>query len=352
MNRIKYIFWLLLPLLILTAGCTKKNEKAQPPKEVKIVNVRVMELSLTDTEEYTNLSGVVRPWKEALISSEEGGTVENVFFDKGDKLIAGSPLAEIDRTMVKAILDEAEADLLLRNAGFVKAKKLHDNKSITDMEMLQAKTARDASQARVDQARVRYERASLKSPIKGVVAEKYIEIGELTAPGSPVAKIENIEKVKIITEIPERDIAFYKKGGNAQVKTSAYENITFPGTIHHISPSANERSRTFSIELKVNNSRELLRPGMICDVSLLKKKHYNIFLIPQDSIMDCEKGRFVFVASSENESVLKYVQVNAVVGNSAVIGKGLSQGDRLIIEGHRELSAGEKLRIINKQEKI
>ncbi len=331
--------------LLLFSGCGGQPSGKTGISDERITNVKVMELELTAIDEYTSLSGTVKPWKEALVSSEEGGTVENLYFDKGDFVKTETILAEIDMSMLKAILEETQADLELRNAGFRKSKILHEQKSITDMEMLQAKTARDGAQARTDQAQVRFERASVKAPVKGYITEKYIEKGELTAPGTPVARIEDITEVKIVTEIAERDIPFFREGNPAGIKTDAYGDRLFSGEICYISPSADNTSRTFAVEIRVENRDGSLRPGMICDVSLLKCRYENVVVIPIDSIMDSEKGKFVFLLDNEGKALQRFLVPSAFTGDSAVISEGLSAGEKLLIEGHRELAPGEKLRV-------
>ncbi len=335
----------LIPVLLLSLFISCGHRKEKKNNISGLTNVKTQPVETHNLKEYTVFPGSVEARDDITVSSQEGGTVEDLYFQKGDKISKGEVLAEIDKKLLKAKLDEAKANLKLRKAGFRKSKKLHKTDSITDMEMLKAKTNLEQAKARVETAKVRHNRASVESPVSGIIVEKYLEKGELASPGSPVARIQNISSVKIEIEIPESDITHYEKETPVEISLKAYPGKTFKGKISYISSNADRASRTFNTEVSVENPNLVLKQGMIADLKVLKRKYTGVVAVPLDTVITDEKGDWVFVLKN-GKALKKPVSIETVIEDKAIISEGLKAGEELIYKGHRDVISGEKVRKI------
>lgn len=351
MNRIIYILAAGALCLAFIAGCGSSkadngasSELNQELKEKKLINVEVQQVKPSDMDEYLNLTGSVKSMQDIVISSELGGTVRALLVDRGDKVRAGQLLAKISDDIYEAQLSEASANLLLKQAGLKKAQNLHERKSVSDMQLLQARVEHDAAQAQVDIARSRLDRAVINAPFSGVIDDRFVELGELVSPSGPVFRLVDNERLKIVSEFAELDVSSFKAGQKAEVTFDAIPGLTFEAELSFASNTAAKLSRTYPCEFILKNPENSVRGGMIARIRILKQSHHNEIILPQTTLLETEAGRCVFVLEGD-KAIRKEVTPGAVNEGMVVIAKGLEPGEMVIIKGHRELVDGQQVRV-------
>ncbi|HUU27801.1 MAG TPA: efflux RND transporter periplasmic adaptor subunit, partial [archaeon] len=266
---LKYPLLTLFSLTLALAGCQKSE--AQDPgqvtaRPVKLTNVEVQTVHSTELEEYLTLTGHTEAAHDIIISSEQGGTVLELLFDRGDRVTAGQVLCRVSDDIYKAQLAEAEANLRLKEAGLKKAAALYERGSITAMNRLQAQVEYDAAAANVEIAKSRLDRAVIKAPISGKIEDRFIDIGEMVPPGGRLFRLADRRKIKIKSEFAELDVSTFKPGIAAEVHFDALPDTVFTARLVFVSSSAHEASRTFPCEFELDNLREMIRGGMIARI--------------------------------------------------------------------------------------
>ncbi|MEZ4388805.1 MAG: efflux RND transporter periplasmic adaptor subunit [Candidatus Krumholzibacteriia bacterium] len=184
-NRMTIILC-ILPALALV-GCQAAPEGEAAPEVAR--NVRVMALETSPVTQYLELAGPVVPVRGAAISSEESGTLDRIVHDKGERVAAGEPLLLLDRRVLAAELDAAEAQLALQQYNHDRMVQLRAAGKVSELDLLQSAAQLAAARGQRDVARTRHDRAGIKAPFAGIVADRYVEPGELVAPGMPVARV-------------------------------------------------------------------------------------------------------------------------------------------------------------------
>ena len=177
----------LLAILLLATGCAQRMENEAPVEIAR--NVRVLELSTTDLDEYFEISGPLRPVRGTDVSAEESGTVFAIPHDKGDRVSRDDVLVELDRRLLEAEMAAARDDLKLRAHTAENTTALFAAGKVSETEKLGAEAARAQAEAVYSIARLRHERAAVKAPFAGVVVDRYVEPGQLVSPGLSVARV-------------------------------------------------------------------------------------------------------------------------------------------------------------------
>ena len=229
--------WLLLVGTGCGSGEPSDSSSKEATSELPALNVSVVELRPTDFTECLVLAGRLEPWVEVQVSTELGGSVEEVSFEKGNFVQAGRVLTRVGSDLRAVELEGAEADLLAAEAHFNRTSSLLERQAVPRLELVSATSRYKMAQARVDKAKILLERSIIKAPISGVALSRQIEPGEVLPPGAPITTLHSLNRLKVVTGIPENDISFFEVNGEATVTVDAYPGRDFEGRIHYLAPS-------------------------------------------------------------------------------------------------------------------
>ncbi len=338
-----------LPLLVLLTlvGCGQADaevasEEAEPTRAAAPVTEVRVELARLETgvaEIDIQVPAEVSGAREALLASATGGFVERVYVQEGEAVKSGQALANIDQRSALARRDQAQAQAELAQAEVGRLETMGD--LISPQQLDQARTQLQLAQSSYELAKIAAERAVVRAPFAGVVSQLSLEQGEVVGPGSPVARLVELDRVELSMSVADRDVVGLREGMAVSVRTDATSH-TFSGTLMAISPAADLQTRSFLVKALVENPDRALLPGMIARVSLHETLQDNALVIPQDWMVTRMDGLGVFVAEGEIAR-WRPVQPGRVVGDQVVIDSGISAGDTLVITGHRSLMDGDRL---------
>lgn len=311
------------------------------------VNVTTMALEADSLVDELRLVGRLEPWVEVRISSELGGTVQGIGFDKGDRVRKDQELARIGTDLLEAALAEAEAELTAAEANYTKATELFERQAVPRQEVIAATSTFKRAQARVEQAKLRVARSIIRAPISGVAVSREIELGEVVPPGAVVTTLHQTSRLKADVGIPENDIAYFRVGGAATLEIDAYPEESFRGRIHFLGPAATGQNRTFPAEIEVDNGSGELRPGMIVRVALVRRVFEDAVVVPRDAILERDTGTVAFVLE-DGRAVQRPVRTGPSHEGKIVVTEGLALGESLIVTGHRNLVDGQRVRVVDR----
>ncbi len=315
-----------------------EREGERPP-----VNVVVIPLEARTLTERIRLSGSLEPWVDVQVSTELGGRVESVGFDKGHYVRKDQLLAEVGTDLYEAAVQESEAAVTRAQATFEKAEQLFERQAVPRQDLIDATGDLDVRKAQLSQSRLRLGRSTITAPISGVAVTRDIEPGEVLAPGAPITVLQRVDRLKAVIGIPESDIAQFHVGGSAIIRLDAYPDREFEGRIMFIGPATVGASRTFPADIAVANRDGSLKPGMIAEASLVRRAFENAIVVPRDAVHERDSGMVAVVMEGDRARV-RPVTLGAGEGNDVMVLDGLSAGDLLVIEGHRGLVDDQRVR--------
>jgi RND family efflux transporter MFP subunit len=323
-------------LITALAGCDRGPDD-DGKKEVAR-NVRVMPLESSAVTEFFELAGPVLPVRGTDVSAEESGTVEIIEHDKGAPVAAGAPLVTLDRRLLAAELQAAEASLELQEYNRDKTRQLYEAGKVSRLEMLQAETAWAEARSRRDVARTRHDRASVKAPFAGIVSDRYVEPGQLVAPGVRVARVIDPYVLKLEGALTEAEVAWVREGMTAEVRLEGTEEAV-TGKVAWVGFEANVGNGKFPVEVHIANPELAYRSGVIGRARVAKRTTDALVVIPRDAILPGERIDHVYVVEGER-AVKRRVELGPSQGLMVAIRRGLEPGELLVVRGQRELRDG------------
>ena len=197
---------------------------------------------------------------------------------------------------------------------------------------------------------MRYERASIKSPIDGMVIKKFLDEGSQVEPSVnplmrvPVIMVANIDTVKVLVNVSEKYLGRLKEKAEAEVKVDAYPDEIFLGEVVRIAPLVDLATRTSEAEIKLSNRKHRLKPGMFARVNLMLEKKEDALIVPIKAVLSKNSGNFVFIVNNDT-AYKKEVKIGIYQRDSVEIVEGLKETDLVIIEGNYGLKHGAKIEI-------
>ena len=330
------------------AEVTDDDQSTAPPPPPP-VNVAVARVTSEQLTERVELSGRLEPWVEVQVSSELGGMVEQIGFDKGALVTEGQVLAQVGTDLYAAALAEAEALLSGAESTYKRATALVERQAVPRQTSIDAASVYEAAQARVAQSRLRLERSTVRAPVSGVAISRDVEPGEVLSPGTLITTIHRLDRVKAVVGIPENDIGLFRTGGTATLTVDAWPDRTFEGRIAFIAPSSVGSTRTFESEIALPNSDGALRPGMIGNVSLVRRVVEGAVVVSRDALQERDAGTVAIVLDGETARV-RPVTLGGTEGDRVLIEDGLESGEWLIVSGQRNLIDGQTVHVTERLE--
>lgn len=182
----------------------------------------------------------------------------------------------------------------------------------------------------------------ITAPISGVVSRRNANVGEGVSPASPAVFISNTDQLIAEVGIPETLINRLKKGQNMSVSVEALGNRILRGIVDNISPVVDQKTRNYTVKVKILESTNEVKPGMFAKIKLELEKKVDVIAVPNQGLISENDLQFVYVVEEGNVKK-KYVEIGLSNETVTEIIKGLNINEILIIEGQSFLSEGEKV---------
>lgn len=224
-------------------------------------------------------------------------------------------------------VDAARATLRIANT--------RDTRLAVLRRQIDALRAQEASAAdAVRQARIALDRRSLRAPFTGHVLATLVDVGDMTGPGTPVARLGEIDRVKAAFAIPEALRPGLVVGQSVALTLDALHGRTFQGRISTLGYQADPRSRAFPIEVIVENPREELLPNMVARLRLTVGQAARRRLIPAAAVLGDGASTCVFTLDS-GRAHRREVRLGAPFGDLVEVTSGLQPGERIAMTPQR-----------------
>lgn len=336
----------LLALLFLTA-CSNSDQSANATieKPEKVVPVSVEIVKPVDLTQTFVLPADLEAWEDLIISAEIAGPVNNIRFEEGQRVQKGDILLEIDPETFKRSLARDEENYTVLKRKLKRYLELEEEGLVSQQELDELVNSVTAAEMALKTTRLQLEKCYPKAPISGIVDFHYVSRGEYVDPGKPMIRLVQVDKLKAIAALPEKDVPFLQVGQKVEIIPAIINQQqvdSMTGTIEHIAFSAEEATRTYRTKISVDNSAGLLRSGMIVRARFVRRQFRQVITAPLYSVLKRDGKSLVFV--EDNGTARKIdVKTGPSVGQRIVIGSGLNKGQRLIVKGQQLLIDGAKI---------
>jgi membrane fusion protein (multidrug efflux system) len=333
----------LVLALFLAVGLTGCREAAQVEVQESSRNVRVLELAPDTLAEYFEITGPVAPVRGTELSAQESGPVVEIMAPKGAVVEAGESLLLQERDILLAQREAAAAALATQAYNLDKVQKLFDAGKVSRIELLNSETQYQGAKAQADISAERYDRALIKAPYGGVVADRFVELGQMVQPGQPVVRFIDPYTLKLEGYLTGNQIGWAREGVAAEVNLGD-DGQTAAGNVSWVGMEADRMTGKFKVEIQIPNPDLEYRSGVIGRARIPKNINRDVVTIPRDAIMEGRHGQEVFVVRSDRAH-RQAITLGPDQGAMVMVTEGLKAGDLLVVRGHRELVEGSLVQI-------
>jgi membrane fusion protein (multidrug efflux system) len=341
---------IILAAVAVLTGIAKMEtpDRTVEPSETPAVNVKVMEVvSERDFTDSFVLPAVIEPNRVVTISAEVAARVERIGPQEGDPVKAGDLLIRLNDELIRPQFDSAQAQVKRDEIEFERMEALVKENATSRQDLDNATTDLAAGKAQLAEVRARLERTHIYTPLTGVLNDLPIEEGEYVGAGTPVAEVVDMAVVKVVVAVPERDIAFFTVGQEAEVLLqSKGRQRCAQGIITYINELANPQTRSTAMEITLDNRERTLRSGQIVRVRLTRRVLNGAVLIPLLAVIPQEAGYAVYVVEG-GLAQRRDIELGIITGDRVHVTEGLNPGATLIIDGHRLVAPGLKVNIVS-----
>lgn len=331
-------------------GDTGTAQAAAADGGVRVIDVEVVPLRPGPFTDYIRVTGEVEALEDVTLSAQESGVIERFFVEKGSQVRRGQPIAALDAAVLEAQVDEARAQARLAREQHERQRVLWEEERIgTEIAYLQAKYQAEGAEARLATLEARLARMVIRSPIGGVFDAKFLETGEMAAPGTPVARVVTLSRVKVTAGVPERFAPAVRRGALARVSFDLLPDRELEGRIGFVGSSVDAASRTLPVEVVIPNPGRVIKPRMVANVQVVRAHLDSALVVPQHVLLRTTEGYQVFVAVDRDGRTVasaRPVRLGPSQGNHVVVDSGLAAGERLITVGAQQVSDGALVRIV------
>lgn len=346
---------LAVAAMAVLAGCNGDAEADSPSEEqsqefVRIINVEVTEVVPENFTEIIPLTGVIQAMQDVTVSAEESGVVRQILHEKGTRVRVGQPILRLDSQILAAQVQTATAQAELAREVWERRRRLYEEDGIgSEVSYLEAKYAAEEAQGNLKALQERLARTTIHAPITGILDQRLVEVGTMLSPGTPVARVVQIDPVKILAGVPERFALDVSTGADASVTFDVMPGEEVDGTITYVGATVDPGSRTFPIELTLPNPGGRIKPEMVASINVVRRVREDVVVIPQDAMVRVEDGYVVFVAAERGGEAVAEARSVTIVSNQnnrAVVSEGIAPGDRLVVVGQQQVADGDRIRIV------
>lgn len=353
-----------IALLVMMVGCNPKTESksvkesatenAAPIPAPASLRIEAADLYIVKTNNISasiTISGTLKAQKQSLIKSKSGGEVIALALKDGDPVKAGQRVAQIDDLDAKLRLNERIAARKASQAQLELAQRVYQNQRQLFDKGFISQAALDSAQTQLDVARANLEsaQASLKvveksisdtvltSPINGVVAEVFVQVGEKIASDARLLSVVDLKSIEFEAPVPADLILSIGVGQTVPIRIDGATQ-EFLGRVERINPTTQSGSRAIPVHVSLGQSASNLRAGMFAEGRFVTAQKNSVIVVPSGSIREASGRKFVYVIGADLQIQERNVEIgltdpNGLLGNRkglTEITQGLKSDEQII----------------------
>ena len=323
----------------LVACNSSSNDKASTEEtSVPAVTVKTAEAELCAVDLLETYTSEIKAYKENDITpAAQGLHIDRILVDVGDKVSAGQTLVVLDQTTLK----QQELNLATTQDNYNRMVPVFEAGGISEQQITQMKNTLDLQKEVVENLR---KNSTIKSPISGVVTARNFENGDLFA-SMPILHIMQIDKLKVMANVSEQYFTCVKVGDKVAIEVDIYPGQQFEGQVSRINPALDSRTRTFGVEITINNKSMELRPGMYARATFNMGQRQSV-MVP-DKAVQKQAGsseRFVYVIK-DGVADYRFVTDGRRVGDMIEVLEGLEAGEVVATTSFARLMNGAAVEV-------
>lgn len=346
MSKSRFLIAVMVAVVFSACNTEKKDQEASDT-QARIEPVRIAPLDYQTVARDVDYTANLQAYEEIHMTPATPGRIEKIYVEVGARVSKGDILVQMDRTQ----LHQAEVQLRTIETDLKRFDTLQKAGSIAQQQYDQLEAQVEIAKNNIAFLR---DNTRLLAPFSGVITGKYFESGEMFS-GTPVptvgkaaiVSLAQIDMLKTIVPVSEKFFPLVKTGMEVTITTDIYPDKEFTGRVFRIHPTVDPTSRTFNVEISIDNRNQSLRPGMFSRVRFSLDR-FDAMIVPAIAVLKLQGSneRYLFV---EKDGIAR--RIGVTIGkrydeNVEVIAEGLHEGDNIIVSGQARLQDGTQVTVV------
>jgi membrane fusion protein (multidrug efflux system) len=338
---------------VVAAGC--KNDpapQAPPPPEVAVVQVEPRQVPTS-----YDFTGEVQPYRRVEVRARVDGVIEARPFTEGTTVKPGQVLYRLDRVRSEAAYRSALARYQNAKRTLERLQPLLAQNAVAQQDVDNARADMDAAEGALAEAKKNVDDAVVRAAIEGRVGRTNMEVGgRVTGPSDLLTTIDVLNPVYVSFRPSAQQLLAWKQDPSArkliQAGSQLSVGVTLPGgttlprtgRLDFVAPSLDATTGTQEFRALFQNADRLLSPGQFVQVRLDGFTRDSALALPQRAVQQALGRQFVYVVGKGDTVAARDVEPGPWSGNLWIIDKGLSPGDRVVVDGTQKAAPGRPVR--------
>jgi len=285
--------------------------------------------------------------REAVnITAKKSGIVDQVFFEDGEEVKKGATLITLRNEEEKAKVLESQTRLAEDKRQLERLRNLKKSQATARSAFEEQESKVKESEAKLIVAEAQHNELIIKAPFDGVLGIRKVSPGSLVSPGTIITTLDDLELIKVDFSVPETFLSTLSKGQIIIAQSSAWPGLPFEGVVSNINSRIDPITRAVNIRAEISNKDKKLRPGMLLVITLIKNQGATI-MVPESALLPIESRQYLYKLKDDNKVTKIEVTSGRRNPGKVEIIKGVSVGDKIIVEGVLRLQDGSTVRVIN-----
>lgn len=303
-------------------------------------------------KDYFRVKGNVEATGNALIIPALAGTIKAIHVQKGEKVSKNQLILEIDTDVLDKQLAEIQTSLTLADDLYNRQNALWEQNIGSEVQLLEAKNRKESLENTKATLTEQKKMAQVRAPLSGILDELVPRVGEMAAPGMPIARVINLDELYIEADVSERHFGAISVGGEALVSVSGVDGVSdLPATISRVGSYIKPDNRTFQIRVDFGEDGPELIPNLVADLKINEFTKDSIAYLPHSLIQtDALGNAYVWaLIPSEREdrnlAVKQVIETGPTYQDLTAIFTGLDPGTIIVDKGARKMRKNILVRV-------
>lgn len=336
------LFFIIIITIWLGYGLSSEEETYTNPRPL-IMNdglrkVQVERMQGEQIERSVSISGKTAANRSVELKAQIRSTVKAIHKQKGQKVKKGELIVELDPRDWPARVEQAKASLRQTQIEFDSAKKLVKKGLYNEAQLAQAETALANAKADLTNAQINLQSTRITAPFNGIIDQRYVELGDFVKESISIVKLLDFSPYLVTGDVAEKDAAAIKIGDKAKATLITGDTVT--GHIRFIAAEADSQTRTFPIEMEVENMQGNMTSGLTAKIEVAQPQQFAHRISPALLILN-DQGQLGLKGLTEDNKVIFHAIEILKAENTGIWITGLKEHTKVITVGQGFVEYGE-----------
>ena len=337
-------------MLCLT-NCKSKKEGEKQEGEEKQEQIQFLVTSplKRDTTANTQYVSQIKSIQHIELRALERGYLKKIYVDEGQLIRKGQLMFQIQAIQYEAEVQKAQAEANYAEIEYKNTKLLADSNIVSKNELALSKAKFDKAKAELSVSQVHLGFTQIRAPFDGIMDHFYVREGSLLAEGDLLTTLSDNSKMWVYFNVPEAEYLNIKTSHNKDnmlnVKLLMANNqmFKFPGIVQTIEADFNNETGNIAFRATFPNPERLLRHGETGNI-IITKPLKGALMIPQKTTFEVLEKKYVYVIDKDNMVKSREIKIAAELQYIFIVESGLKEGDKILLEGLRQVSENQKIK--------